>query len=87
MTVVGIILAALKAIPVLDSWFQALVVAYTAARIASMKKENRESIRKAILEHDQRDLEGAIGNPHPGEASGDSGAEIVEAPPPNARKP
>lgn len=83
----GGIIALLKAIPIIDGWFQQLVAAYTASQIASMKKENRDAIRKAIIEHDQRGLEEAIGNPNPGEASGDSGAVIVDAPPPNTRIP
>jgi hypothetical protein len=83
MSVISAILALLKAIPILDSWFQQFFAAYAEHEIANMKAENRDSIRKALAEHDQRDLEKAIGNPNPGEASGDSGVEIVDGPPPN----
>jgi hypothetical protein len=82
MSVFGIILSILKAIPVIDSWFQQLVALYVAARIATMKKENRDAVRKAVEEHDQRDLEGASGSPHPGEHSGETSSEIIEGPPP-----
>lgn len=80
-TAITIILGILKAIPILDAWFQQLSTAYTVGKIASFKKENLEALRKAINEKDQRDLEAAVGNPHPGEASGDAGAVIIDAPP------
>lgn len=82
MAIFGTILAVLKAIPVLDSWFQQLVALYVAARISSMKAENKEAIRKAIEEHDTRDLEGVSGNPSPGGHSGESSSEIIGGPPP-----
>lgn len=81
-TAISIILGILKVIPILDAWFQALSKAYIEDRIAGMKKENRDAIRKAINEHDQRDLEKAVGNPNPGEASGDAGAQIIDNRPP-----
>jgi hypothetical protein len=81
--IINEILAIAKAIPVVDSWIQALVVAYTALEISNMEKENREAVRKALYEHDQRELEKAVGNPNPGEISGDPGAVVVDAPPPN----
>lgn len=83
MTVISIILGILKAIPILDGWFQSFSAAYVQSRIASLTKENSDAIRKAFQEHDQRDAEKAIGSPNPGEASGQDGAEIVDAPPPN----
>lgn len=81
-SIISGIIALLKVIPVIDGWFQQLMVAYTQARIESMKRENREAIRKAILEHDQRDAEKVIGNPEPGEPSGNKGSEIVNEKPP-----
>lgn len=82
MQVIAAIIAIAKAVPVIDSWLQQLVAAYTAARIASMKKENRDAIRKAVQEQDQRDLESAVGNPNPGEPSNAPGSEIISGPPP-----
>lgn len=79
----GTVLAILKAIPILDSWFQQLAVLYFQQRLASMKAENKEAIRKAIYEHDQRGIEVAIGSDTAGKASGDIGAVIVDGPPPN----
>ena len=81
-TVFGTILAVLKAIPVLDSWFQELVALYVQARVASMKAENRDAILKAIQDHDTRPLEGVSGNPHPGDHSGETSSEIISGPPP-----
>lgn len=68
----------------MKAWFDDLVAFYVKLKIASMKRENREAIRKALHEQDQRDLEGAVGNPYPGEPSGDDGVTIVDAPPPGA---
>lgn len=83
-SVITILLGLVKVIPILDNWYQAFIVAYTNARIDSMKKENLEAIRACIQKKDQRDLEAAIGNPHPGEPSHDAGAIIVDKPPPGA---
>lgn len=70
-------------IPAMISFFEKLMAEYTKLQVSKMKKENRDAIRKAIEEHDQRDAEKAIGNPDAGEASGEDGAVIVDAPPPN----
>lgn len=43
-----------------------------------MHKEDREAIRKAIYEHDQRDLERQIGSSSPGEVSNAPGTIIVD---------
>lgn len=75
---IAAILALLKAIPILDAWFQTLSAAYVQDRIASMEKENLDAIREAIQSHDQRALEKAIGSPTAGQASGDAGAVIVD---------
>ena len=76
MTVISSVIAVIKAIPVVKEWFDSLLAMYVRSEIASMKKENREALRKAIDEQDQRDLEKAIGNPNPGEHSGIPGTEI-----------
>lgn len=71
------ILGLIKAIPILDSWFQQLTALYVEQKLASMRTENREAIRKAVYEHDQRPAEVALGNLHPGEPSGVPGSVIV----------
>lgn len=82
-TAFATILAVLKAIPVLDSWFQQLVALYVSLQISNMKSENRDAVRKALEEHDQRDLEKATGNSqHSGEHSGETSSEIISGPPP-----
>jgi hypothetical protein len=78
MVVIDLILAIAKAIPVIDKWLDAL----TVARIESMKKTQREALRKALDEHDQRDLEKAIGSPGAGEPSGNPDSVISDTPPP-----
>lgn len=74
--VFAFILALLKAVPIIDGWFEDLVAYYVATRLAELKAENREAIQSAFAKQDQRDLEKAIGNPSPGDASGAPGAEI-----------
>lgn len=82
-SIIAAILAIAKAIPVIDTWIEQLSAAYVASRLATMKKENSDAIRKALVDHDQRDLEKAIGSPNAGQKSGDSGAVITDKPPPN----
>jgi len=82
LSVFSTILAVLKVIPILDSWFQQLMVFYAKAAVDRIKKEDREAVLKAFAEKDQRDLEKAIGNPNPGEVSGDEGTETISGPPP-----
>lgn len=72
------LLAIIKAIPALKSIFEGLFSLYVQKEIENMKKENRDAIKKAINEHDQRLIERALGNPRAGEASGDAGAVIID---------
>lgn len=48
------------------------------ARIREMKKENRDALKKAIDEQDQRDLEIAIGSTNAGEVSNTPGSVVVD---------
>lgn len=73
---IALALAIAKAVPVVDKWLSVLVAAYTTARIEAMAKEDREAIRKAFAEHDQRALEKSIGHPDPGAPSGVPGSVI-----------
>ncbi len=82
LSVFSTILAILKAVPVIEGWVQDFFVFYTQARLDAMRSENREALKKAFLEKDQRDLEKAIGNPTPGEESGNAGSEIKDTLPP-----
>ena len=82
MAIFSTILAIAKAIPVLDSWLSQFMAFYTQQKIASMKDEDYQAVRKAVLERDQRDLEKAAGNPNPGEVSNAPGSEIISGPPP-----
>lgn len=79
MNFISTVIAVIKVIPAIKSWFESLIAAYVAAEIAAMKKENREAIRRAFDEHDQRPLEFAIGNPNAGEHSGIEGTEIRDS--------
>ncbi len=69
----------IKAWPTLKSWVESFMKFYVEREIANMKKEDREAIKKAINEQDQRDLEKQIGYSKAGEASGLPGAVIVDS--------
>ena len=75
-SILGILLAAFKAIPPLKDLWDQIVVEYTTTQLANMKKENALAIRKAIFEKDQRDLEKLLDPTKSGEASGLPGSEI-----------
>lgn len=77
-SILSLLTAIFKAIPVLKGFWDEMVTAYINSQIATMKKENREAIRKAIYEQDQRDIESAIGSPTAGEQSGLPGAVVVD---------
>lgn len=66
MTVISAILALLKALPILDSWFKQLAVAYMQMKIASHDKDFVEANRALIQDHDQRALEAAAGSSNAG---------------------
>ncbi len=76
--ILKIILALLQAVPSLKSVWDELVAAYIERQIATMKQQNRDAIRKAINEQDQRPIERAIGSPHAGEPSRIPGVVIVD---------
>lgn len=86
MTIFGAIIAVIKAIPVLDSWFQSIASAYLQAQIASMKQENRDAIISAVQKFNQIPMENAIGSSTAGKVSGDAGSAVIDAPPPGLPK-
>jgi len=83
MQVFPMLLALLKAVPAIKDLFDRFMVWYTEREIASMRKDNALALIKVVKEHDQRELEKAIGNILPGKPSGDAGARIVPNRPPN----
>lgn len=76
--VFGFIYAVIKAIPIVKDWFDKFMTWYIAQGVAHLKEADREAIRKAIDEQDQRDLEKQIGDREPGEASHLPGTGIVD---------
>jgi hypothetical protein len=81
MGIFSAIIAVIKAIPVVDAWFQALITFYVNTQIDRMAAENRAAIKKAIDEKDTRDLEKVIGSPDAGEPSHLPGAVVIDHPP------
>jgi hypothetical protein len=80
LEVLAAIVALIKAIPIADKWAERFFVAYKAYQRERNRKENREAIRAAIEDHDQRKLE-EIGGGKAGEPSNDPGAVIDPTPP------
>jgi hypothetical protein len=74
-TIFSALLAVIQLIPTVEGWVQSFIAFYVVQQINSMKAENRDAIKKAFDEKDQRDLEKAIGNPAAGEPSGIPGTE------------
>lgn len=72
------ILSLLTTLPWLKQKVDEFIAWYVQIQIDSMKKDIQDGIRKAILDHDQRDLERAIGNSNAGEPSGIPGTSIVD---------
>lgn len=75
----GTIYAFLVAIPILKDFVERFITFYVAQQIAHMKQENRDGIRKAVFNHDQRDLEKAVGNPNAGEPTNLPGIELRDS--------
>ena len=71
------IIAIIKAIPTIKSWVDQLMVLYFKSQVASLRAADREAIRKAIDEHDQRDLENQIGSNNAGKPSGIAGSHYT----------
>jgi hypothetical protein len=80
------VLAGLKALPgavtlanKLTEAVESFIVWYVNNRRDAMKAEHRAAIKKAFEQHDQRDLEKAIGNPNAGEPSNLPGTVIRDS--------
>jgi hypothetical protein len=73
------VLAIFQAIPILNDWLKQLVALYIQQSIKELHSNDLEAIRKAINDHDQRDLEKQIGNSHPGEPSHLAGTELRDS--------
>jgi divalent metal cation (Fe/Co/Zn/Cd) transporter len=69
-TIIAVVLAASRAVPIIDTWIQLLITAYVNYAVDRMSYENWTALKKAVNDKDQRDLEKAIGNPNAGEPSG-----------------
>ena len=65
-----IVLALLNAVPKLKELWDEALAAYIKNEISKMHEKDRAAIRRAIYEHDQRDLEKQLFNNEPGLPSG-----------------
>jgi hypothetical protein len=77
LTAFNLIIAIITAIPKVKELWDQLLAYYVSSKIDDLHEADREAIRKAVYEHDQRDLERQIGNPYPGERSLLPGTYVV----------
>jgi hypothetical protein len=78
-TILGILLAVFKAVPILKQWWDQLLVMYIERQKAKLREEIRKAIIYALVEQDQRDIEKAVGNPNAGEPVRVPDSEIVDS--------
>lgn len=83
MGIISSIVALARAFPTVDKWLTELEKALGQARLGIWKKENKGDVDKIRTQHDQIDAEKDLGSPTAGKLSGDAGAVVVDAPPPN----
>ena len=76
---IALLTSIFAAIPVLKEWFDKVVAAYVVMKVSQMKKENRDAIKTAIIDQDQREMEDALGSTRTGEASGLPGTTVVDS--------
>jgi hypothetical protein len=75
----AVILALLKAIPTLQKYFDQFLAWYVEREIASIKKEYRDAIERALASCDQRPIEEAMGNHNAGSIAPHAGTSIVDS--------
>jgi hypothetical protein len=75
---IALLTSIFKAVPALKQLWDLFIATYIASQINTFNEETKAAIRKAIYDHDQRDLEKLIGSTKPGKASGVPGAVIVD---------
>lgn len=78
-SVLSLLLAIFKAIPVLKKSWDQLMDLYIASELTRMKKENQDAINKAFDKQDQRPIEEALGSGSKGLRSGVSGSELFDS--------
>jgi hypothetical protein len=78
MAIIPLLTAIFKTFPILKDLFDRFVAQYTQNQIANMKAEYQSAIKKAILDHDQIDLEKSLGSQFAGLPSGNAGSHVVD---------
>lgn len=79
VTVVEFVISLGKVVPGLISLIDGCVALYMAKRYAEMRQSDRDGVKKAVQEQDQRDLEHSINSPLAGLPSGIPGTEIKDS--------
>ena len=72
------IIAIIKAIPIIQKWFEELFILYFNMQVDSMRAENVKAIRKAIDEKDQRDIERALQSTLAGKRSHEVDSVLID---------
>ena len=77
--IIALITALAQAWPSFKQWMDSLVAVYVSRQVAGMSQFNRDAIKTALTEQDQRDMETAMGSTRVGEVSGNAGTIIVDS--------
>ena len=78
-TILSLLLAIFKAVPVLKSAWDRLLLMYIEKDQANLAEEIRLGIYNAVNQKDQRGIEEAIGNPNAGKPVEMPDSEIVDS--------
>lgn len=78
-TVLSLLLAVFKAVPVLKEAWDRLILMYLERQREHLKEEIRLGIYEAVAQKDQRRLEEAIGNPNAGKPVEIPESQIVDS--------
>lgn len=78
-TIVSLLLAIFKAVPVLKDTWERLLAMYISHKDAQLKEELRLAIYNAVHQKDQRGIEEVIGNPNAGRPVDVPDSQIVDS--------
>lgn len=64
------IVAIAEAFPIIDGWLRQFFIYWAQTKIAAMKQEDKDTVLRAIIEHNQIDIERLLGYSKAGEPTG-----------------
>lgn len=77
MAIITLLTSIFKAVPLLKEMWDKIIALYIQNEYEQMKEENKTAIRKALVTHDQREIEKLLNPTQAGQPSGLPGTVIV----------